>query len=128
MTTSATIGQIAIMEYGGLALALWEVIHKRKIKNNELLNGVIPSSKNIPLAEVPPSLDFSPEEFKEKYGFDKFTKEDDLIFHCRTGGRSHEATRIAIAKGFNARNYKGSIWDWSEIDSDVKRYGPAPFM
>ena len=37
------------------------------------------------------------------------------------------ATKIAISKGFTkSKNYAGSIWEWSEHDPNVKRYGPSP--
>src|SRR3989338_1479778 len=93
---------------------------------DELANGMIPSAKNIPLSKIEHAFDMDEDEFKETYGFSKFTKKDNLIFHCRTGGRSEMATQIALGKGYNARNYAGSIWEWAEIDKNVKRYGPMP--
>ncbi|XP_055702980.1 rhodanese domain-containing protein CG4456 isoform X2 [Phlebotomus papatasi] len=90
---------------------------------HELLEtGSIPTSINIPLNSVEDSLKLSNEEFKEKYGRDKPAKEQEVIFHCRMGGRAGKATDIATALGFvNAKNYKGSWTEWSE-----KEGLPAP--
>ena len=80
---------------------------------NELDFGVIPTSQHIPLIDL-------------RKGLGKFDKSDNIIFYCRTGSRSEGATQIAIDLGFvNAKNYKGSIWEWSLIDSNVERYGPG---
>jgi len=93
----------------------------------ELENGMIPTANNVPLPEIENALDLSPDEFQEKYNFPKFEKDDNLIFYCRTGGRSQMATSIVLSKGFTkCKNYAGSVWEWSEHDSNVKRYGPSP--
>ena len=79
----------------------------------ELIHGVIPTSKNIPLNSIKDQLQ-------------NFNKDDNLIFYCRTGSRSDAATKLALENGYsNSVNYKGSIWAWSEIDNNVKRYGPG---
>ena len=90
----------------------------------ELHYGIIPTARNIPLREIQFILSqLNESELKEKY---KFSKEDNLIFYCRTGSRSSDITETAINHGFsNARNYQGSIWEWSQIDNSVKRYGPG---
>lgn len=95
---------------------------------DELIHGMIPTAKNIPLPEVEHALDLTPEAFEKKYHFKKPTKQDSLIFHCRSGGRSQQAAMIAENRGYQAKNYAGSIWEWSEIDKNVKRYGPAPHL
>ena len=90
---------------------------------DELRFGIIPTARNIPLSSIEHSLDIPEAEFEESFGFSKLKKENNIIFYCRTGGRSQVATTIAISKGYvNARNYAGSIWEWSEIDPNVKRY------
>lgn len=94
---------------------------------DELQNGIIPTSKNIPLPEFENALELNGEEFEKKFNFPKFEKEDNLILYCRTGSRSDMATKFAISKGFTkSKNYAGSIWEWSEHDPNVKRYGPSP--
>ena len=93
----------------------------------ELHNGIIPTAKNIPLPELEDAFNLNEKEFKNKYNFNKPSGKDNMIAYCRTGGRSHIATDILIKKGFKARNYEGSIWEWSTIDPNVKRYGPSPY-
>ena len=84
-------------------------------ESEELDNGMIPTAQHIPLGNV---ID----------GLSKFDKKDNIIFHCRTGVRSEKAAQFALGLGFvNAKNFKGSIWEWSEIDPNVKRYGAEPF-
>ena len=81
-------------------------------ESSELGNGMIPTAVNVPLFKIIGALE-------------NYDKESRLIFYCRTGTRSEKATQIAIGLGFkNAKNYKGSIWEWSLIDDNVKRYGP----
>lgn len=82
-------------------------------EQNELGFGMIPTAIHIPLGNLTNDLN-------------KFDKDDNIIFYCRTGSRSGGVTQFAIRLGFkNVRNYKGSIWEWSKIDPNVKRYGPG---
>ena len=92
-------------------------------EKEELQHGMIPTAKNIPFTEFEEAWELDNTSFQKKYGFPKPKKEDNLIFHCRTGGRSAQATAFAISEGYHATNYQGSIWEWSLIDKNVKRYG-----
>jgi adenylyltransferase/sulfurtransferase len=48
---------------------------------------------------------------------------EELIVHCKSGGRSAEAVRILLAAGFRARSLSGGIRAWSsEIDPTVPLY------
>ena len=50
-------------------------------------------------------------------------KDEEFIVHCRSGGRSEQATRMLREKGYKASNLKGGILAWSdEIDPDVPQY------
>jgi len=51
-------------------------------------------------------------------------KDDLLVVHCRSGGRSAQAVRFLCAAGFtDARNLRGGTLAWSqEIDSSVPMY------
>lgn len=95
-------------------------------ERDELQHGMIPTAGNVPLSELHEALNMSAEDFKSHYGFDLPSKEERVIFHCRTGGRSAQAAEYAETLGFNAENYAGSIWEWAEIDPNVKRYGEEP--
>lgn len=92
-------------------------------EKDELSYGMIPTAHHIPLQEVPWALSTTPEVFEKKFQFPQPKKTDLVIFHCRTGGRSDAATQQAVTAGYtNAKNFAGSIWEWAEIDQNVKRY------
>ena len=66
----------------------------------------------IPLDELPDRLD----ELKEH-------RDQEIIVHCRSGGRSERAVQFLRSQGFNAYNLKGGILAWSnEIDDSVPQY------
>jgi adenylyltransferase/sulfurtransferase len=48
---------------------------------------------------------------------------DEVVIHCRSGGRSAKATDLLREKGYNAVNLAGGTLAWSdEIDDSVKKY------
>ena len=50
-------------------------------------------------------------------------RNDEIVVHCRSGGRSADATKLLREKGFNASNLKGGTLAWSdEIDDSVPKY------
>lgn len=50
-------------------------------------------------------------------------RDQEIIVHCRSGGRSEEATRLLRKHGFDAKNLKGGTLAWSEeIDDSVPQY------
>lgn len=67
---------------------------------NEVLQGSIPSSVNLPLSVLPNSLHLDPATFKEKFGFEKPRPDQPLVFYCRSGVRSTSACDIAKRNGF----------------------------
>ena len=89
---------------------------------DELVHGMIPTAINLPLPELELALKLSEKDFKKTYNFNKFTKKDNIITYCRTGNRSLFAAQFLEEKGYNAKNYAGSIWEWSNFDSNVKKY------
>jgi rhodanese-related sulfurtransferase len=59
------------------------------------------------------ALKLSDAEFKEKFGRDKPTADQEVVFHCKMGGRAGRAADTATNLGFkNVKNYKGSFNDW----------------
>lgn len=77
--------------------------------------GRIPTSINIPLDSVVRVLaeDVRPQRFQSKYGRQKPTFEDEIIFTCKMGRRALKAAEIANAMGFtNVKYYEGSWEDW----------------
>ena len=91
-------------------------------RHDELHNGMIPTAVHLPLYELEEVFALDEKTFKKKYNFKKPDKKKLIILYCRTGGRSYTATSLLSQKGFRAVNYAGSIWEWSEIDSSVKKY------
>ncbi|TFK88578.1 Rhodanese-like protein [Polyporus arcularius HHB13444] len=82
---------------------------------DEVVQGSIPSAVNLPLSVLPNALHFSPEEFKEKFGFEKPRKDQELTFYCRSGKRSTTAADVAKRNGYtNILNYTGSWLEWTE--------------
>jgi adenylyltransferase/sulfurtransferase len=50
-------------------------------------------------------------------------KDEEIVVHCRSGGRSAKATELLRRKGYNASNLAGGVLAWSdEIDPDVPQY------
>lgn len=46
------------------------------------------------------TLKLSADEFKSKFGRDKPTSENEVIFHCKMGGRAARASLVAESLGF----------------------------
>jgi rhodanese-related sulfurtransferase len=61
-------------------------------------------AKLIPLGELPMHMDYL-NQFKDQ----------ELILHCRSGGRSGNAKQFLVSKGFtNVRNLLGGILEWQK--------------
>jgi rhodanese-related sulfurtransferase len=91
-------------------------------REDELHHGMIPTAKHLCLDEVESAFEMGEEEFLVKYGFLRPSKDELIIVHCRTGGRSNVAASYLKGKGFNVENYEGSVQEWSRIDENVKMY------
>ncbi|MFP4229128.1 MAG: molybdopterin-synthase adenylyltransferase MoeB [Salinivenus sp.] len=49
--------------------------------------------------------------------------DEEIVVHCRSGGRSAKATEFLREKGYNASNLAGGVLAWSDaIDPDVPKY------
>jgi adenylyltransferase/sulfurtransferase len=73
--------------------------------------GRIPGSKLIPLGELPARLS-------------ELDSADEIVLHCKVGGRSAKALRILQEAGFRKlNNLQGGITSWSdEVDPSVPKY------
>ena len=71
----------------------------------------IPGSKLIPLGELPARLS-------------ELDSADDIVLHCKVGGRSAKALKVLQEAGFRKlSNLQGGITAWSdEIDPSVPKY------
>lgn len=67
---------------------------------NEVAQGSIPSSVNLPLSELPKALNLPAEEFYKKFGFSKPGRDDEIVMYCRSGMRSASACDIFKANGW----------------------------
>ncbi|KAF8735747.1 hypothetical protein AX14_001535 [Amanita brunnescens Koide BX004] len=82
---------------------------------DEVVQGMIPSAINIPLSVLGASLHLGRDDFKDKHGFDKPRRNQEVIFYCRSGVRSSTASDVAKRNGYKKiLNYKGS---WLDIAS-----------
>ncbi|THH27021.1 hypothetical protein EUX98_g7167 [Antrodiella citrinella] len=98
---------------------------------DEVLQGSIPSSVNLPLSVLGKSLHLKPAEFQEKFGFPLPKKNQEVVFYCRSGVRSASACDVAKRNGWtkcviltlqctntdeiaSVMNYKGSWLEWLE--------------
>lgn len=71
----------------------------------------IDGSKLVPLSEFDAHID-------------EFDMDDDIVVHCKLGGRSAKAQDTLIANGFtNVKNMVGGITRWAdEVDSSMPKY------
>lgn len=81
---------------------------------DEYAAGSIPNAKNLPLSSLEGDLSLSAAEFEQKLGYRKPEREQELVFYCKAGVRSTNASNIAEGLGYGKiGNYKGSWLDWS---------------
>ncbi|XP_069493603.1 thiosulfate:glutathione sulfurtransferase-like [Ambystoma mexicanum] len=81
----------------------------------EVSNGKIPASVNIPVDEFDQALKMNPEDFKKKFSVDKPKPEHNLIVHCQMGRRGARAAEIAMGQGYSkVQNYAGGYKEWSD--------------
>ena len=67
---------------------------------DEVIQGSIPSSVNIPLSVLSHSLYVKAEDFKREFGFEKPKRNQEIVFYCRSGARSTTAGDIAKKIGY----------------------------
>lgn len=91
--------------------------------NDELEYGMISSSVHLCLQDFSEAFDLSDNDFFDKYNFRKPSKSKLIIVYCRTGNRSNIAAEYLKSKGYNVKNYRGSVKEWSLIDKNVRMYG-----
>ncbi|KAI9655579.1 MAG: hypothetical protein M1821_005372 [Bathelium mastoideum] len=77
--------------------------------------GFIPTAVNIPISSQPDALFLSPEDFEDRFGFQKPTPEKELVFYCKAGVRSSAAAQLAQQQGYEkVAEYRGSWLDWQK--------------
>jgi len=77
--------------------------------------GTIPGSINIPVTSKPDSFFISAEEFEDRFGFERPSKEQEVVFYCRAGVRSRAAAELAKQAGWEkVSEFPGSWLDWEK--------------
>jgi rhodanese-related sulfurtransferase len=75
--------------------------------------GTIPSSINIPVTSQPDAFFITNEEFEDRFGFERPTKDQEVIFYCKAGVRSRAAATLAKQAGWeNVSEYPESWLGW----------------
>ncbi|KAF2760627.1 Rhodanese-like protein [Pseudovirgaria hyperparasitica] len=76
-------------------------------------DGFIPTAINIPVKSAPDAIFMDPEEFEDKFGFQKPSPAHELVFYCKAGVRSSSAAQLARQSGYEkVGEYRGSWMDW----------------
>lgn len=92
-----------------------------------LATGRIPTAKSVPISSAPDAFFMSEEDFETKFGFQRPTEKDEVIFYCKAGVRSRQAALLAGQArplfGGKVGNYNGSWLDWEKNGGKVEREG-----
>jgi rhodanese-related sulfurtransferase len=85
--------------------------------------GKIPNAQNLPISSSADGFFLPPEEFEERFGFEKPGKDVEVIFYCKAGVRSRAAAMIAMQAGFGAKvgEFPGSWSEWAEKGGEVEK-------
>lgn len=67
---------------------------------DEVIQGNIPSSVNLPLSVLSGSLQLPATQFHKKHGFSKPGLDQEIVFYCRSGKRSATASDVAKRNGY----------------------------
>jgi rhodanese-related sulfurtransferase len=85
--------------------------------------GRIPGAQNLPISSAGDGFFLPADEFEDRYGFQRPTDEDEVIFYCKAGVRSRAAARLAQQAGFGGKigEFPGSWMEWVEKGGKVER-------
>ena len=67
---------------------------------DEVIQGSIPSSVNLPLSQMPGAWTVPAEEWQPRFGWPKPKRNQEIVFYCRSGKRSASASDIARRNGY----------------------------
>lgn len=84
--------------------------------------GRIPGAINIPVTTSPDGFFLPNEEFEDRFGFVRPSRDTEVIFYCKAGVRSRAAAGLAKEAGWTkVGEYPGSWKDWAEKGGAVER-------
>ncbi|KAI4717376.1 hypothetical protein E4T48_06429 [Aureobasidium sp. EXF-10727] len=85
--------------------------------------GYIPGAINIPVGSAPDALFMPAHEFEDKFGFEKPTADQELVFYCKAGVRSSAAAGLARQVGYQkVGEYRGSMLEWKGKGGKVEQF------
>ncbi|CEI65806.1 hypothetical protein FVEN_g7516 [Fusarium venenatum] len=83
--------------------------------------GKIPGAINIPITTAVQSFHIPEEDFEEMYGFERPSKDKELLFYCKAGVRAKSAAHLAEHAGWKkVSDYPGSWLDWAAQNGPVE--------
>jgi rhodanese-related sulfurtransferase len=78
-------------------------------------SGTIPSAINVPITSQPDAWALPADEFYDRFGFDKPSRDKEVVFYCKAGVRSSAAAQLALQNGYGkVGEYRGSWLDWEK--------------
>ncbi|KIH88945.1 rhodanese domain containing protein [Sporothrix brasiliensis 5110] len=84
--------------------------------------GRIPGAINIPVTTSPDGFFLPDEEFEDRFGFVRPSRDTEVIFYCKAGVRSRAAAGLAKEAGWTkVGEYPGSWNDWAGKGGTVQR-------
>ena len=84
--------------------------------------GRIPGAINIPIDSAPDAYSITEDEFEDRYGCKRPSKDANLVTYCRAGVRCHTAAELAKKAGFtNVNEYPGSFMDWVANGGELEK-------
>jgi len=78
--------------------------------------GLIPTARHIPLGRLIQGLT-NTHEWENNCEIPLPDKDENIIFYCKVGGRSHKAAELTRSLGYkNSKNYAGSAVEWFHLN------------
>jgi len=75
----------------------------------------------MPITSSPDAPFLSPEDFEERFGFEKPGKDEEVVFYCKAGVRSRMGAVLGKEAGWRVGEYRGSWLDWVGHGGEEKR-------
>lgn len=84
--------------------------------------GCIPGAINIPVTTCPDGFFLPDEEFEDRFGFCRPSRDTEVIFYCKAGVRGRAAAGLAKEAGWTkVSEYPGSWVDWEGKGGPVEK-------
>ncbi|KAF2817440.1 Rhodanese-like protein [Mytilinidion resinicola] len=88
----------------------------------EFAAGAIPTALNLPISSQPDALFLPPDEFEDRFGFQKPDIGKEVVFYCKAGVRSAAAAQLARQGGWErVGEYRGSWLDWERRGGKIEK-------